>query len=673
MKRTLLFVISLVLCVSAIAQDKRGYIVNRAPLISKPYTEIPLGQIKPEGWLKDQLVRMKNGMTGHLDSLYPEVMGPRNGWLGGDGDQWERGPYWIDGLMPLAYILDDQMLKNKVQPWIEWALASQQPSGYFGPTVDRPNEDGLQRGRTHDWWPKMVMLKVLQQYYQATGDERVIDFMTRYFKYQLETLPITPIDHYSWWGAQRGGDNLMVVYWLYNITGDKFLLALGDLIHKQSYDWTGTLLEGESLAKTFSMHTVNLAQGIKEPVIQYQRSGNPKHIEAVKRGFHDIKRYIGWPVGVYGGDEWLHGANPTQGAELCTVVELMFSLEKILEVTGDVEYADLLEKVAYNALPTQISDDFMTRQYFQQCNQVLVSDEFRNFRTHYEGTAQLFGLLTAFPCCTSNLHQGWPKLVQHLWLSTEDKGAAALVYAPSTVTMLVGGNTEVRIKEDTFYPFEEQVRFEVTVKNGRSVKFPLHLRIPSWCASATVQVNGRAVGSYKGGQIVKVEREWRSGDRVILDLPAKLSVSKWYEASTAIERGPLVYALKIGEDWREVHDSASARHKNHPHWQDFFEVYPTTPWNYALIEEHVKAENLEKNFQVVIKPASDKYPWTLENAPIEIKAKGRRIKRWTIYNGSAGPLPFSTQPRFEAGDVEDITLIPYGCTTLRITEFPLVK
>ena len=102
-----------------------NYLQNRAPLQPMPFLELPLGAIKPEGWLKEQLERMASGLTGNLDSIYPEVVGPRNGWLGGDGDGWERGPYWIDGLLPLAYILDNERLKEKVRPWIEWTLNHQ--------------------------------------------------------------------------------------------------------------------------------------------------------------------------------------------------------------------------------------------------------------------------------------------------------------------------------------------------------------------------------------------------------------------------------------------------------------------------------------------------------------------------------------------------------------------
>ena len=142
-----------------------NYQNNRSPLITKPYIELPIGSIKPAGWLKEQMLRMRDGMTGNLDKVYEQVMGPRNGWLGGDGDVWERGPYWIDGLLPLAYILNDKTLIDKVKPWIEWTLASQKEDGYFGPDTDRDPEEGLQRDNARDWWPKMQMLKEMQQYY----------------------------------------------------------------------------------------------------------------------------------------------------------------------------------------------------------------------------------------------------------------------------------------------------------------------------------------------------------------------------------------------------------------------------------------------------------------------------------------------------------------------------
>lgn len=645
-----------------------GASTSRSPLRQNPYIELPLGAIKPQGWLREMLVRQKTGATGNLDKLYPLVMNERNGWLGGDGDQWERGPYWIDGLLPLAYILDDKELIAKTKPWVEWAINSQQPDGYFGPSKDYGPEPGVQRDNSRDWWPKMVMLKILKQYYSATRDPRVITLMTKYFRYQLKELPKTPLDHWTFWARYRGGDNLMVVYWLYNITGDSFLLDLADLIHKQTFNYTEAFLHSDMLATKGSIHCVNLAQGIKEPLIYYQQHPDQKYLDAVNKGFADIRKFNGLAHGLYGGDETLHGNVPTQGSELCSAVEMMFSLESMLEITGNIDFADRLEKIAFNALPAQASDDFMTRQYFQQANQVMATRKMRNFETNHDGTDLCYGLLTGFPCCTANMHQGWPKFTQNLWYATADKGLAALVYSPSEVKAVVADGVEVSFKEETNYPFGENIKFTLaTGKKVTAATFPLHLRIPAWCKNASVKINGKRWKEAAGNQIVKIEREWKPGDVVELNLPMHIYKNTWYENSVSIERGPITYALKIGEEKKLVKND-----KDPIEYGDgYYEVRPTTPWNYGLILS--RDNNLEDQYKVEKKEAMPAYPWNLENAPISIKTKARRIPSWQLYNEMAGPLPYSVTYRFEsAEEEEDIILVPYGCTNLRISQFPVV-
>lgn len=649
------------------ATEKKSvsYYQNRVPLRPNPYISLPLGAIQPKGWLHTQLVKMKTGMTGQLDKLYPRVLGSRNGWLGGDGDVWERGPYWIDGLVPLAYILNDDELKKKVQPWIEWSLNNQQPDGYFGPVppaVEPTDEPGLQRGLARDWWPKMVMLKALQQYYNATGDQRVIELMLKYFRYQLKKLPETPLGHYSWWGAQRGADNLLVVYWLYNITGEKFLLDLAKLLHKQTFDWTNSFLYSGDLYTTYKYHGVNLAQGIKSPVIFYQQESNDKYIQAVEKAFHDIRYYQGQVQGMYGGDEFNHGNDPVQGSEFCSATELMYSIENMMAITGSVSMMDHLEKIAYNALPTQATDDFTARQYYQQANQVMVSRRERNFMESHDGTDNCYGVLTGFPCCTTNMHQGWPKFVQSLWMATNDNGVAALVYAASELNTKLPNGSVVQFAEETDYPFSDVIKF--TYKSNAEAIFPLHLRIPAWCNNAEIKVNGEVLLRPAGNQIVKLPRKWKMGDVVELKLPMQVQLSRWFNNSVGVERGPLVYALKVEESWKQVKNEKDA-----DLYGDYMEVYPASDWNYCLWGEGLK--DVEKNFQVmqVKKPGNE--PWNLANAPIVIKAKGKKVPGWTMYNGDAGPLPYSNLKYTASEKVEDITLVPYGCTTLRISEFPV--
>lgn len=639
------------------------YLKPKPGLIGTPYQELPLGAIRAKGWLGEMLLRQKNGATGNLDKLYP-LMNQRNGWLGGDGDQWERGPYWIDGLLPLAYILDDKALIAKVKPWVEWSLKSQTADGYFGPSKDYPEEAGLQRDNSRDWWPKMVMLKVLKQYYSATGDKRVIKLMTNYFSYQLKELPVKPLDHWTYWAKYRGADNLMVVYWLYNITGDKFLLDLGEIIHKQSFDFTNAFLNTDLLQRMGSIHTVNLALGMKEPLVYYQAHPEKLYLEAAQKGFDDLRTFNGTANGLYGGDEALHGNNPTQGNEFCAAVEMMFTLESSLQITGAVNYADQLEKIAFNALPTQASDDYLTHQYFQQANQVMLTRQMHNFGDNHGGTDVCYGFLTGYPCCTSNMHQGWPKFTQNLWYVSPDNGIAALIYAPSEVKTKVAGGIPVTITEETSYPFGESIKFSIDTK--RPVKFPFHLRIPTWCSKAIVKLNGKVLSDYEGNQMVKIEQEWKSGDVLELVLPMHIFKSKWAENSMSVERGPITYALKIGEDFRKITNEVDPQV-----FGDYTEVRPTTAWNYGLYD--VSDGKINDYFKAELTGKNSLYPWNKENAPIEIKTKGRKIPSWKLYNEMAGPLPYSHIYGLESDKVDEtITLIPYGCTTLRISQFPQV-
>jgi DUF1680 family protein len=663
MKHLLSTTLIFLLAFNAFAQEKRNthYITNQSPLVVQPYTALPIGAIKPKGMLLEMLKIQRDGLTGHLDSIYELVCGDNNGWLGGTGDGWERGPYWLDGLVPLAYLLDDENLKAKAQKWIEWSIENQQEDGYFGPKpLPKGFEKipGTQQDMRNDWWPKMVMLKVLQQYYMATQDARVLKLMDNYFRYQLKMLPENELGYVTFWANRRGADNLAVVYWLFNITKENYLLELAEIIHQQTFDWTG-IYSGDTIRKLnppTELHCVNVAQGLKAPIIYYQQQSEQKYLDAVKSGLSALKDVHGFVNGMYGGDERLHGNDPTQGSELCSAVEMMFCFENVIPITGDVYYADYLEKIAYNVLPTQSTDDYLRKQYFQQANQVLVTDVERNFFDDNNGRL-VFGTTSGYPCCLTNMHQGWPKFVQNLWYASADNGIAALVYGPSEVRAKVADGEEITIIEKTDYPFKDNIQF--TFQTKEKVEFPFHLRIPQWCKNPVILLNGKAIDVQLNSNIAIINRKWNNNDRVELKLPMEVRLSRWAENSIGIERGPLVYALKMEEEWREVTKSGFD--------DTFFEVIPKSPWNYSLVRDELK----EEKYNIEIKDDIAANPWNLKNAPISIKTKAKRVPSWQIENNSAGKIPaMAWRSRELEKKTEEIILIPYGCTTLRISQFP---
>ncbi|UPK71360.1 beta-L-arabinofuranosidase domain-containing protein [Chitinophaga filiformis] len=642
------------------------------------YEALPLGSVKPTGWLKRQLQIMRNGATGHLDETYAKVKND-NGWLGGRGDGWEETPYWLDGALPLAYLLDDKILKEKVLRYVNWTIDHQRPSGYFGPLTRMELDSNVTIDPQHaaygdDWWPKMVMLKVLQQYYSATGDKKVIKLMSKYFRYQTEALKIAPIGKWTEWAASRGAENVMMAQWLYSITKEDYLLELAELIEQQAYPWTSWFGNRDWVINTttyrnnyqwMNRHAVNVAMGLKAPAVNYQRTGNKQYLQNLHTGWKDLMTIHGLPMGIFSGDEDLNGNDPTQGVELCAIVEAMYSLEQISAITGDVAYMDALEKMAFNALPTQTTDDYNARQYFQVANQLQISKGVFNFSLPFDREmCNVLGPRSGYTCCLANMHQGWTKFTTHLWYQAPDNGLAALAYGPNTMTAKVGKKEqEVSIREITDYPFNETIKFEIALK--KETEFPLQLRIPQWCDTAVVLLNGQPYSKEKGGQIITIKREWKNKDILTLQLPMKIATGTWGRNSSAVERGPLVYALKIQERWEKATDTIEG---------DYFSVYPESNWNYGLRRVDVQhaADSMKVSMQ---RPVGDSFVWNLQHVPIEITAPAKKIPSWKVLNGVAYQPPTDREGIYK-GKVDTvlqhITLVPYGFTKVRVVAFPVV-
>jgi DUF1680 family protein len=626
---------------------------NKAPLSPTSFSPLPLGSIKPRGWLRRQLEIQANGLTGHLGEFWPDLKD--SGWLGGPGESWQSAPYFLDGLVPLAYELDDQHLIDKVKKWIEWTLEHQREDGRIGAVLGR-NKYPTADQEKDTWWPNMIMLKVLTQYQEATNDPRVIPLMERYFEYQTKALDQAPLRD---WAEHRWADEVLSIVWLCNRTGNSKLLDLARKLHSQSYDWKGDFADFKYKQKTtpkeanLHNHGVNNAMAIKTSAVWWQISGEESDRKEIFQLYQQLDRYHGQANGIFSCDEHLAGLDPSQGTELCTVVEAMFSLEETMAVLGDPMLGDRLERITFNALPATFKKDMWAHQYDQQVNQVMCSVlKGRNWTTNGPDS-NIFGLEPNFGCCTANMHQGWPKFASHLWMATPENGLAAVAYAPSQVSARVANAVEVAIVEDTDYPFRNTIR--LTLYPTSPAKFPLVLRVPAWAEGATITAQGQREAEVKPNSFHTVNREWKSGDVVELVFPMNLKVTRWYRDGVVVNRGPLVFSLALGEDWKQIKGAAP-----HADW----EVYPTTPWNYGLV---IDPQNPQANLAVEERPVGET-PFSPAGAPVLVRAQGRRIPEWKLVSGSAGPLPAS--PARTDKPVENLALIPYGCTDLRITVFP---
>lgn len=669
-----------------------NYVSNRKPLTSSVLIKLPVGAVTPRNWLKEILQRQANGLMGNLDEISAWLQEEDNAWLAKDGEGswgWEEVPYWLKGYGNTAYILGDQEMINNTKKWIEAALASQRPNGNFGPKSF--GEDG-----TQDFWANMIMLYCLQSYYEYSHDQRVLDLMSNYFKYQLSVPDDEFLSKSHYWQRIRGGDNLHSVVWLYNRTGDEYLLDLMEKIHRNTANWEkrdNTLEEINNwkekregmkewpdwYSNLVDWHNVNVAQAFREPAQYYQLSHDQKDLEATYEDFKIIREHFGQvPGGMYGADENARpGYNdPRQGIETCGVVEQMNSNENLLRITGDIFWADHTEDVTFNTLPATMMPDLKSLRYITSPNMVLNDDQ-----NHRPGIMNGGPFLMMNPfssrCCQHNHGQGWPYLIENLWMATPDNGLAAVIYAPSEVHAKVADGKEIKINSVTNYPFEEDLRFTLTTKED-VVQFPLYLRVPSWTKSPSVSINGEKIEAVpEAGKYIKIDRDWKNNDVITLTLPKELKLRTWEKNhnSVSVDYGPLTFSLKIGEDYVKkesdktaIGDSKWQEGVDKENWPSY-EIHPTTPWNYGLV---LNKENPEASFSIEKRDwPENNYPFTPENAPIIIKAKAKRIPQWTIDRyGLAGELQDSPVKTLE--ETETIELIPMGAARLRISSFPVV-
>lgn len=618
----------------------------------KRFQKLNLTEIQPAGWLLRQLEIQMEGLSGRLYEVWDSV-GSYSGWLGGTGESWERAPYYLDGLIPLSYYLGDEKRWELCKRFVEWTLNSQTEDGNFGPVATR-----------EDYWSRYAMLKVLLQYYEITGDKRVLSFEKNYFSYIVREVEDRPLTN---WSRARVPDLLYCMKQIYEWTGDEAVIRQAKALDAHSMDWISFLdvlpfprptsyymtwesieninhSELDKIVPFHATHIVNVTMGLKHPALHAYFYRDIDGADITRRGIEQLEHFHGLASGCISGDEHLSGRDPRQGAELCSVVEYMFSLEVMLEIFGNPKLADKLERLAYNALPATITEDYLAHQYLQQANQVQVDVRKRPWYNN-RNDASVFGLEPNFGCCTANMHQGWPKMVDALWFKEGEETLVSMVLAPSQVETALG-EEKVSLSLDTEYPFQDTLSY--TFHSFHTKKISLKVRIPSWCEGPLVTCSGAEITEGREGFLV-ITKAFQKGDQVLVRLPMEMRFTHWYRDSVAAERGPLVYGLDIRERFQVIREVAGIRD---------YAVYADSPWNYALsLGEKIRVE--EKDLGEI--------PFGKQEPPVRIYMTGKRVPSWKLENGNTTELPKKEEI---TGEAEEVCLIPYGCTNLRISQFP---
>jgi DUF1680 family protein len=571
-------------------------------------------------------------------------------------------------MMRCGYLLRDKFLINKAKKYVDFVLKHADSDGYLGPKF-------LKSYSYCNRWSHSIFFRAMMAHYSATGDKRVLSALTKH--YLSNTTPHA---------EERNICNVENILWVYGKTGNKRLLDCAinaydkyNLLEHKNETTLKNMLSG----KRPTIHGVTYNETAKLGAIFYMYTGKKKYLDATVNAYRKIDKYQMLIDGICSSSEFLKGKDPLDSHETCDIADYTWSAGYLLLATGNVEYADKIERACFNAAPGAVRSDFKALQYFSCPNQV-IADYQSNHNYFLRGRNWMsYRPITEVECCTGEVNRIMPNFASRMWLKDKNNNLAAVLYAPSRISTGVGKKQQkVTVIEETNYPFSDSINF--IIRTSGPVSFTLKLRIPAWCSDAQVYINNQPVKiKAQAGKYVKINRKYSDNDRVALILPMQIKISHWPRGGIGIERGPLVYALPVKEN-RNIGKKEKRANKNFPAWN----LYPAGPWNYAFI-----SKNLIKNTEIIRQPFCIE-PWSVNTTPVKLRVPARLVSGWKVTrkksiacqlygdngleerifkgNYSFTPqLPDSkTLKKRLSKKIEMVELVPYGCAKLRIAIFP---
>ncbi|KAI0796217.1 hypothetical protein C8Q75DRAFT_711525 [Abortiporus biennis] len=626
----------------------------------KKFLNLPLGAVKPSGWLHDQLIVQVNGLAGHEHDFYHYVS--QSDWIGGDSyysSLEEAGSYWFNGMVPTGVLINDPTIQSQTQQFLDYVLDHQDSTGWLGPEVNTTKPRYLW-GRYPFFFGAIQMVEA-----NATLADRVVPALHKFVS--LANTMLHNGEGLEDWTNTRWEDFVMTLQWLYDFHPDgqeDILIDTMKMLKWSGDPWESVFSEQyfptqavENLRNPFPVltwHGVNMAEGLKALPSTYRFTHNQSDLDAASLGWDLLFKYHGRPSGIYAADEYLAGLEAVRGTELCLVVETMFSGSYLYQVIGDPKFADRVERITYNALPATLTGDMWSRQYLQQQNQVASKNMSPNPFPEDGPYSNVFGLEPNYPCCTVNHPQGWPKFISNAFVTTPDQASLVHVYlGPFSTTTTLSNNNKVSVNVATIYPFSDTLTTTIQATKA----FTYYVRIPSWVSKGTISVNGgraSSVSPINGLHAVKVPA---GTTKLVLNIPADITIETRPHGSIAVHRGPLHYAFDIPRTAKVL-----TRNSQQPLAVDL-EFDATASWQYAIDPSTL-------TFHPSV-PANGQLPSPIFDSglpPFSMSVKACLVN-WTLAGDTfASPPP--TNPACASG-VQNITLWPFGATKLRIGEFPV--